>query len=494
MFSINAVGAYFMYMGGYFHTRLCQFLASDLLIRSILSFAFGLMLLLTIMQYFGQKSGSSMFASHRVSLSQIFKVVLCYLLGLAILKPNTPIRIKDFQRDDFSGSRYIAERMNGVDTEINVSLPAALMIKSGEEIGWFAMKLVDLVMGGTHSFSEAPNLYYKTMLLSSASQIEDRNLRSKMELYTVDCIQPLLPFIKENKGLGKFGQVISFQDQFSSELEKIKTADGVTCDFLRKDIHSSLYTEMRSKSGWLSQFFDKLKLSKGTPDMSVVTNHQISSGLLNYYREKYEGSLGVMNGAKIPDTYGSFFQQLGKFFSFEGQFRSKDNVRSLAGSGAAIERAKEFNEQLRMGPMVQGLCKGGLIVFSALFPFFWVFMRWRITIWVWLVYVTICLWPSIWAALYNLIGALFNVPVLLERLGSSNDTFSLLAAQQINDQVYYASQVIYWAAAVACPSLTTMVGFFGGQWLMSGREDHAPIAIQQAAQTTSTAILLGKNI
>ncbi len=494
MFSINAVGAYFMYMGGYFHTRLCQFLASDLLIRSVLSFVFGLMLLITIIQYFGRQSGTNFFGSNNVSFTQIFKVVACYLLALAILKPNTPVRIKDFERQDFSGSRYIAERMNGVDPEINVSLPAALMIKSGEEIGWLSMKLVDLVMGGTHSFSEAPNLYYKTMLLSSASQIEDRKLRSKMELYTVDCIRPLLPMIKENKGSGLFGQVISFQDQFSEELEKIKTADGASCNFLRKDIHANLYSEMKVKSGWLSKFFDKLKLSQGTPGIDTITNHQVSSSLLNYYREKYEGSLGVMNGAKIPDMYGSFFQQLGKFFSFEGQFRSKENLRSLAGSGAAIERAKEFNEQLRMGPMVQGLCKGGLIVFSALFPFFWVFMRWRITIWVWVVYVTICLWPSIWAALYNLIGALFNVPVLLERLGSGNDTFSLLAAQQINDQVYYASQVIYWAAAVACPSLTTLVGFFGGQWLMSGREDHAPIAIQQAAQTTSTAVLLGKNI
>lgn len=494
MFSINAVGAYFMYMGGYFHTRLCEFLASDLLIRSILSFAFGVMLLITIVQYFGRQSGSSVFGYSNVSFSQVFKIVLCYLLGLAILKPSTSVRIKDFERQDFSGSRYIAERMNGVDPEISVSLPTALMIKSSEEIGWFTMKMVDVVMGGTHSFSEAPNLYYKTMLLSSASQIEDKALRNKMELYTVDCIQPLLPLIKDNQGTGKFGQMISFQDQFSDELEKIKTADGHTCNYLRKNIHENLYSEMKAKSGWLSKFFDKLKFSHGAPDMNTVTNHQISSALVNYYRDKYEGSLGVMNGAKIPDMYGSFFQQLGKFFSFEGQFRSKDNLSSLAGSGAAIERAKEFNEQLRMGPMIQGLCKGGLIVFSALFPFFWVFMRWRITVWVWIVYVTICLWPSIWAALYNLIGALFNVPVLLERLGGEGDTFSLLAAKQINDQVYYASQVIYWAAAVACPSLTALVGFFGGQWLMSGREDHAPMAIQQAAQTTSTAVLLGKNL
>ncbi|MBY0316349.1 MAG: hypothetical protein K2Q26_12555 [Bdellovibrionales bacterium] len=494
MFSINAIGAYFMYMGGYFHTRLCEFLASDMLVRSVLAFCFGFMLLMSLIQYFARQTGTSLVSSGYVSFGQVVKVVVCYLIGIAVLIPDTAVTIKDFTREDFSESRYIAEKMNGIDPEIRLSLPTALMVKSSEEIGWLAMKLVDLVMGGIHSSSEAPNLYYKAMLLGAASQVEDKKLRGKMELYTVDCIQPLLSLIKGDLGAQKFGQIINFSDKFSDELEKIKTADGLSCNSLRKIIYGDLYNEMVCNGSWIDKLFDRMKFYDGPPEMGRIQNYKMASALVNFYKEKYEGSYGVMDGAKIPGLYGSFFQHLGKFFSIEGQLRNKDGWSGFAGSGAAIERAKEFNEQLRMGPMIQGLCKGGLIVFSALFPFFWVFMRWRITLWVWMVYITVCLWPAIWAALYNLVGSLFSAPELLEKLGAENDAFSLLAATQINDQVYYASQVIYWAAAVACPGITSMVGFFGGQWLMSSREDHAPVAVQQAMQTTSTAVLIGKGL
>ena len=137
------------------------------------------------------------------------------MIGLAVLIPDTTVKIQDYQRTDYSDSRYIAEKMNGIDPEIRLSLPTALMVKSSEEIGWLAMKLVDLVMGGMHSFSEAPNLYYKAMLLGAASQVEDKKLRGKMELYTVDCIQPLLPMIKDDLSSQKFGELINFSDKFS---------------------------------------------------------------------------------------------------------------------------------------------------------------------------------------------------------------------------------------------------------------------------------------
>ena len=109
-----------------------------------------------------------------------------------------------------------------------------------------------------------------------------------------------------------------------------------------------------------------------------------------------------------------------------------------------------------------------------------------------MVYLSVCLWPAIWAGLYKLIGALFSVSSFLEQFGSQHDSFSLLAATQVSDQVYYASQVIYWAAVVACPGITGLVGFFGGQWLMSSREDHVPSSVQQTVQTASIATSLSR--
>jgi hypothetical protein len=132
-----------------------------------------------------------------------------------------------------------------------------------------------------------------------------------------------------------------------------------------------------------------------------------------------------------------------------------------------------------MAPMVLGLSKAGLLVLSSLLPFFLIARKWKIVIWWWAVYASLCVWPAIWIGLSKLLTNVFAVPDILSQFGAFNDGFSVFAAGLINEQASYIASAILWAQIAVGPGLTGIVGFFAGQWLLSSREDHLPTPIQE---------------
>jgi hypothetical protein len=497
MHALTAIEAYFTYMGVCWYSEVVKLLSSDHFVRSVCLLVFGLLFLTTVIQIFAGHMGTNSFSGRYVTVGTLVKLVLCYLLGLAALKADCKADVKNFGKDSWENSPYIVARIGAMDKNLRLSLPVDLMIRSAEEIGWFMTKVTDYLMAGPHSETEAPNLYYKALMFAGATTIQDPKLRSLLELYTSDCIDRVMPLVQDTFEPGKppsqwsefresLGKLVNFQDAFSSELSEIQLNGGKTCVDLRQEIQNDLHKIALPDASWDEKLSSYMK-GQGNVSLDQMTNYRISSALLNFYVEKKEAGLGVMKDGQPPGVYARILQYLGKLTSHEGLMRTL-GLRSSAGAGLAVERAKEFNEQLRTAPMVLGLSKAALIVASSLLPFFLVAMRWRIVVWWWLVYLSLCLWQPLWTGLYKLITNVFVVPDVMQSFGQMGDSFSMYSAMLISDQAYYISSVISWAQIAVGPGLTGLVGFFAGQWLLQAREDHTPVAINQVVNTASAGV------
>lgn len=487
MHALTAVEAYFTYMGLYWNTEIVKFLGSDHFVRALCLVVFGILFMTTVVQLFARQMNTNMIGNSYVSVGTLVKVIVCYLLGLACLKVSNHTTVKSFARESWDSSPYIVSRLGAVDKDIKLSLPVDLMIRSSEEIGWLMTKMTDWLMKGPHSNAESPNLYYKALLLAGATTIDDPLLRSKLELYSQDCVERLLPAFDKavnDQKSGVYG-LLNMSESNSIVLSEIPLDEGKTCLDLRQEVQNELSKLSNQGSSWDELFLSKIGGSKNV-SRDQLTNLKISSALLNFYVDKNEKGLGVMNGGEVQGVYGRILQYLGRLVSHEGLLRTF-NLRGSAGVGVAVERAKEFNEQLRTAPMILGLTKAALIVMSCLLPFFIIALKWRMVVWWWMVYLSVCLWVPIWTGLYHLLTNVFVVPETMKLFGSLSDSYSLYSAMLISDQAYYISSVISWAQVAVGPGLSAMVGFFGGQWLLSSRGDHMPVAIQQVTDASITA-------
>jgi len=488
MHALTAVEAYFTYMGLFWYSEIAKFLSSDHFVRAFCLLIFGILFMTTVIQLFARQMGSNVINYSYVSVGSLVKVILCYLLGLACLKVSNHQLVKNFSKESWDSSPYIVSRLGAVDKNIRLSLPVDLMVRSAEEIGWLLTRITDWLMKGPHSNADSPNLYYKALLLAGATTIDDPKLRSKLELYTTDCIERILPAFEKAYADQKLGTdgILNLSENNSSALSQIQLEGGKTCADLRQEVQNDLTKTAVPGMAWEERILSKFQGSRRI-STDQLTNLKVSSALLNFYVDKNEHALGVVNGGEVQGTYGRILQYIGKLGSHEGILRTL-GLRSTTGVGVAVERAKEFNEQLRAAPMILGLTKAALLVMSCLLPFFIIAMKWRMVVWWWFVYLSVCLWVPLWTGLYHLLTNVFVVPEVMEYFGKMTDAYSLYSAMLINDQVYYISSVISWAQIAVGPGLSAMVGFFAGQWLLSSRGDHMPVAIQQVSEVSTTAV------
>lgn len=488
MHALTAIEAYFTYMGLYWYSEIAKFLASDHFVRALCLLVFGVLFLTTTVQLFARQMGSNVLSPSYVSVGSLVKVVVCYLLGLACLKVSNHELVKNFSKDSWENSPYIVSRLGAVDKDIRLSLPVDLMVRSAEEVGWVLTRITDWLMKGTHSNADSPNLYYKALLLAGATTIDDPKLRSKLELYSTDCIERLLPNLERISNDQKSGidGLLNLSDTNSAALSNIQLDGGKTCADLRQEVQNDLTKEAMPSMSWEDRIISQLQGANGKGiSTDQFANFRVSSALLNFYIDKNEQGLGVMKGGEVQGVYGRVLQYVGRLASHEGLLRTL-GFRESTGVGVAVERAKEFNEQLRTAPMILGLTKAALLVLSCFLPFFIIALRWRVVVWWWCVYLSVCLWVPMWTGLYHLLTNVFVVPEVMKNFGRMTDAYSLYSAMLIGDQAYYVSSVIGWAQVAVGPGLSAMVGFFAGQWLLSSRADHTPVAIQQVAEASTT--------
>lgn len=493
MFSNTAYEAYFVSLGVYIHAGITKFLSSDQFFRSLLLFISAVTLLILVFQYFSRHLPGSLFERRYISLSKLFKFVFCFFLGVSLLRLGTDVDFKKYSRDSWRENPYMSERLSKNDEDYRVSFVFDVLIRTIEEIGWGATKLVDRLMGESHSHLEAPDFFYKAIMLAGSSQIKDPKLKETIDLYSEECVERALaegPDTFKEVNLGKF-----FTDDFmASELDLLYRSitferdDGATynCNDLRQAVNQGLYEESKSYEPVMNQLLTKAGL-----DQKISTNQmrnlEISSAVLNYYRSKREDWVGTKNEVKVPGGFGSTLQFLGKLVSIEGWARLFGN-EDAAGASLAVDKAKEFNELLRKGPMIKGLVKMFLIALAPLLMFPIVAMRWKVLIWWVVAYSSVTIgWSVCWTFLYHTLTNFVASGSILTQFGKMSDAYSLSSAQMIMEDAYYFYSVIFTAQMMSAISLTGGSLFFTRSLLSDTRGDHMPEIVPVAANAALAA-------
>jgi len=499
MFSSTAYDAYFVSLGVYLHSNLTKFLTSNEFFRALLIFIAAVTLLVIGIQYFSRHLPGTFFEKRYVSLSKFFNFIICFFIAVSLLKIGSTVDVKNYDRKTWRDNPYLMDRLSKHDKDYQVSFIFDLMIRTIEEIGWGTTKLVDYLMAENHSNLKAPNFFYKSLLYAGASQIESPKLREKLEMYSTECVWKMLDNLpEENRNedwLGKLHSAARLPDKITEIYSQIqfKREDGstYTCNDLRFSVNQALYEESISEAPLYEKFLNESGLERKI-SASMMTNLEISSRLLNFYRSQRQNGIGIKKGSEIPGTFGSIIQYLSKLKSFEGLSRANNND-SIAGASLAVDKAREFNELQRKAPMIKGLVKMFLIGFAPLLAFMVIAMNWKILLWWAVAYSSVTIgWPFCWNLLYQLMTNFVASGSVLENMGQLSDSFSLLSAQLIMEDAYYFYTVIFWLQMASAIAVSGGALYFARGILSDNAEDHVPDIVPATANAALSLNGLGR--
>ncbi|MBN22049.1 MAG: hypothetical protein CL678_12280 [Bdellovibrionaceae bacterium] len=487
MFSQTAYEAFYTYIGLYLHEASIELITSQEVLSALLLLILGIVFLLGAWRYFASRMPG--FNVRGVGLGVFVKILASFLLGVMLLKVDSPIGVKSAQRVTWSENQYIKGKLPNVEPTYKVSFAFALLTRSAEEIAHFMDVIVDKLFKKSNSEIEAPAAFYKAYLYSASSTIEDADLRQLINLYTEQCFSEVLPIISSPKGESKLDAFFSENnDAIDRELKliPIQKEDGevITCLDLKTEARDQLMRTSAKKFGMIKSYVHN---SDGR--FSVASwNHMLSSKLASYYLEKTESKhLGISKGAETPGGLASFFLGALKFFSIDGLLTITGNSDQV-GAFLTAERARKFSEFLKRAPHIKGLTKLFLI---AVFPWL-VFLlfagRWKVLISWYVVYVSVLLWTPIWTLLYHLMTSIALSGETLAAFGRLNDGISLYSAQLISSKLYHFYAIYSWLQLLLGPLPTVVLawGMFGS-FLRDGEEESAPQIVTAGKNAALTA-------
>lgn len=492
MFSHTAYDAYFTYLGLSINSEISKFLSSNSFFQGVILFIFALVFFMIAFQYFNRFLPSGLFERRSSSLSQFFKIIVCFILGISLLRLSVSVDVRSYERDSFKTNAYIKKTLGSKAENIKVSFVFDMMIRAIEEIGWATTKIIDSLMAGTHSQLKAPNYFFKSIMYAGASSIEDPELRAKLDVYSTDCIWQILPNAMEleNKAdlLGKFFGKDTRSAEVDNQLAKIvlrqSDSETITCLDLKNETTAKLFDVATERLGPFVKFHDQSGMNQLMP-ISSETKFAMASGLLNYFRDKRQTERGILRASQPIGKMGQFWQTFGRVISFENLFRV-NGFNDVAGSSLAGEKAKEFNEHLRRAPFVQGLIKIFLIGFGPFLVFFIVAGHWRVLLWWAAIYASIVCWVPLWTLLYHIMANFAASGEVMAEFGKFADGFSLYSAELIQEDAYYLFTVFTWAQLFVAIGTTGSVLFFMRSAISDNREDRLPESVGQAVGLVNT--------
>ena len=370
MFSQTAYEAFYTYIGLYLHEASIKIITSQEVLLGILALLFGILFFFSAWSYFKKYlPGAMSISGKRAGMGIFIKIMVCFLLGVSILKAKAPSEVKNFKRIPWSDNKYIQTKIPNVEESYNVSFVFDLISRTSEELAYLASMIVDKLFQQTNSNLEAPDAFYKAVLYAGSQTLEDPHLRALIDLYTAECFAKILPKIGLAKKLNKVDEFFREHGVVDRDLQAIPITsiegEKITCLDLKDKVRSelALYAYQRSKK--LARYSEYLKDPKVRKTFTETTNFLVSSALKNYYLEKTESSvLGVQKGAEVPGGLASFLLGLKRTLSFDG-FLNLVGLKKLEGANLTATRAKQFSEYLKRAPHIKGMVKLFLI---ALFP------------------------------------------------------------------------------------------------------------------------------
>lgn len=490
MFSSTAYEAFYTYIGIYLHEASIKIITSQEVLVGLLVLILGITFLSSSWKYFSRYM--PFVNGGGASFSVFFKILACFVIGVSLLKVDSPSQIKNFKRTSWHTNSYIQSRFPPVEESYNVSFVFDLLTRSAEEIARLASVLVDELFKKTNSELEAPAAFYKAVMYAGSITIDDLELRDKIDVYTNSCFEKVLPLLGAAKKKDKLDEFFKSNGIVDQELDLIplQLDDGqkISCLDLKEEVKAHLWNYSESKG---ASFHRRYSGKYGFYSKEITAEEQknmiASSALVNHYLSKTEDSFGTQKGAEVNGGFAKFLIGWSRFFSFDG-FLTVFGMRDQVGAALTAKRAEKFSEYLQRAPHLKGMVKMFLI---ALFPwlvFFIVAGRWKVLISWYAIYVSVLLWTPIWTLLYHLMTSIALSTEAMQEFGKLSDGISLYSSSFITAKLYQFYAIYSWLQVIVGP-LPTVILAFGlfNSFLKDSESESTPEPVALAKDAGVTA-------
>jgi hypothetical protein len=502
MFSSTAYEALYTYLGLHLHSISIELITSQQFFIAILFLIFGISFIILSFR-FSSKYLPGVFVSKRpVPLSFFVKLIFGLFLGISLLKVGGNIDVKNHNRKSWHGNGYLNKHLPEIYENYKVSFIFKIIAKTGEEIAHFSNVLVDKIFQSSNSQIQAPDFFYKAIIMAGAATIDDPNFRSKIQLYTDACFGQVLPQIISNHQEDLKSQFFNDNYDVDDLLRKIplkREGRSMNCLTIKQEIVSELRGMAREKNKALFQK-DAIHISmekKGNVinngfdaisywyNEDAHLNQWASSALSNYYLDKTKGPFGIHKGSMIPNSFAVKLFQFIKTSFWTKALHISGNEK-ISGAAMAGERALKFSEMLKRAPQVQGIAKMILIFIFPWMIFLIVAGRWKVLIYWGAMYTSVLMWTPIWTFFYHIMTSLAASSDMMAQFGKLSDGISLYGSQLITSKLYSFYAVYSWVQILCGPLPTTMLGFFLSPLLRDTEQDSAP-ELTTIVKNTATA-------
>ncbi len=493
MFSTTAYEALYSYIGLHLHEASIKMLTSYQFFIAIMILIFGFSFFIFTWRYFNQYMPGVFKGGGSASLSRILKLILCLFLGMSLLRIGTTTGVRNHSGNSWHANQYIEQRRSHSHERYRVSFVFHILTRSAEEVSKFASQIVDGLFISANSQTQAPDYFYKAVMFAGNSTIDDPKLKEKIDFYTNECFDLLLPHISEDQNKSKLDRLFdnsSVAGILDQKTLKMIGGSPYTCLDLSDDVNQHLRSYAREKTdrvptAHISYWGGVTDISSRSDDKYL--NHFASSALTNHYLSKNETVFGIHKNSLPPGTTARVFQYLGKLFSWNTVL-SVTGQSDKFGASQAASKAQEFSELLQRAPHIKGFAKMFLIAIFPWLVFFIIAGRWKILIFWTALYGSVLLWDPIWTLCYHIIT---NIAVSAEAIQSFDrlsSGVSLYSAQLINSRLYYAYSIYSWVQIFAGPLPTLILAANMRGMLSEAREEKAPTIVHQVKQYASPAV------
>jgi len=495
MFSNTAYEAMYEYLGLALHSKFIEILTSQKIFLAALTIIFGTIFFITTVQFFSRYIPGAWIQRKSIPLSRYFKIIACLFIGISVLKVDSQTGVKKFDGTSWHDNSYIKHQVSEIKPQYKVSFAFDLLSRTAEEISALLSHIVDNLFRTTNSQLEAPNFFFKAIMVAGTSTIDDEDLKSRIDFYVSECLDRVLPSVaaslKGDRIDRFFGTSLSFDDKLREYTVAVPVGPPTTCLEIKEDVRFRLIKYSRTKGESLTAIMPH-ELIGGPLDVARYENMTASSYLANHFYETRENALGMQKGAMAPSGSARVYQYLSRIFSWD-TLTTIFSLGSTDGHGAvlAANRAQEFSDNLARAPHIAGAIKMVLIFIFPWLVFFIVAGFWRVLVYWFLIYLSVLLWAPVWTLFYHIMVNISLSADVLQAFGELSDGISLYSSTLITHRMNYLFAVFSWIQLLIGVVMTGGLVMFLRPLLADSQTEQAPEFIGDAKNVAATGIKVG---
>jgi len=499
MFSNTAYEALYQYLGLQLHASFVEVITSQKVFASVVLLIFGVMFFMTTARFFSRYLPGALVQRRSVPLSRYVKIIFCLFLGMSLLQIGANTSVKSYKGESWHQNAYVKANGSGFREDYRVSFVFDVLSRSAEEVAALLSRIIDGIFAKTNSQLEAPNFFYKAVLLAGSSTITDPALRESIAVYTDECVERVLPLVGTEEARDRIDSFFSYfrdgpgRSEIDRQLGLVEISRSQGRPYTCLDAKNEIQRRLKNYTAFRSRDFVEHRAKLGSVMQGdAFDNMLMSSALTNLYLEKGETVGGIQRGSQPPSGTGRIFQYINRFFSWDGLISLFG--REHHGASMAAERSQEFSENLSRAPHVAGFIKLALIAIFPWLVFVVVAGHWKILAYWYAAYISVLLWTPIWTLLYHIVASISLSAEALEALGRLSDGISLYSSELVVSRMNYMFAVYSWLQLLVGVAFTGAVLWILRPVIADSQSEHAPEFIDDAKSTAQATASVAKGV